>query len=84
MTRKAEPARIDARGLKCPWPVLRAARAMRQHEAVLLLANDPVALIDVLALAESNGWTVETRRGPHHDEYHLSRTAAQTAEDIIG
>ncbi len=40
----------DARGLKCPLPVLRAARAlraMREGEVLRLVATDPMAAIDL-------------------------------------
>ncbi|WP_264611242.1 sulfurtransferase TusA family protein [Sphingobium sp. B11D3B] len=77
MTKRSEPARIDARGLKCPWPVLRAARAMRDHDTVLLLADDPVAKIDVPALAQSNGWAIGVHEAESHVEYALSRAGAE-------
>lgn len=41
---------IDARGLKCPLPVLRLQKALRGLESgaeVTLLADDPMAVIDV-------------------------------------
>lgn len=41
---------IDACGLKCPLPVLRAARALRAMNAgavLTLLADDPVAVVDI-------------------------------------
>ncbi|MDE2042915.1 MAG: sulfurtransferase TusA family protein, partial [Alphaproteobacteria bacterium] len=34
---------VDARGLRCPWPVLRAAKAIRQssgHETIRVIADD--------------------------------------------
>lgn len=56
---------VDARGLKCPLPVLRAAKALREMrpgEVLLVLADDPVAVIDL----------------PHHcaqaGHHHLGRT----------
>ena len=65
---------MDARGLKCPWPVLRAARVMRECNAIQLLADDPVALIDVPALAKANGWSlVLLDQGSHHN-FQLSKT----------
>ncbi|MBN8831561.1 MAG: sulfurtransferase TusA family protein [Sphingomonadales bacterium] len=70
---RAEAFRVDTRGLKCPWPVLRAARAMREHADILLLSDDQVARTDVPALAAAQGWTVTLRQGPDHDEYRLSR-----------
>ncbi len=42
--------------MRCPWPVLRAARAMREHEAVLLHADDPIAGQEAKALADERGW----------------------------
>lgn len=41
---------IDAIGLLCPWPVLKAGkalRAMQPGQVLRLLATDPVAVIDV-------------------------------------
>ena len=41
---------LDARGLLCPLPVLKAARRMRALPAggvLRLLADDPAALVDV-------------------------------------
>jgi len=69
----ADPRRLDTRGLKCPWPVLRAARAMREADAILLLADDPVALTDVPALALANGWAITVREQADHAEYHLRK-----------
>jgi tRNA 2-thiouridine synthesizing protein A len=50
------PLTVDARGLRCPWPVLRAARAMRQGDHVVLLTDDPIALKDVPEMAKARGW----------------------------
>ena len=55
--------RVDARGMRCPWPALRLARAMREAAKVTLLADDPKAESEVKALAEIRGWTVEVEQG---------------------
>lgn len=47
--------------MRCPWPALRLARAMRQagkDAAVRLLADDANAGREVAALGEAHGWTV--------------------------
>lgn len=49
---------VDARGMRCPWPALRLARAMREAADVLLLADDPQAGREVAALAGERGWTL--------------------------
>ena len=49
---------LDARGLNCPLPVLRARKALRglAPGAVLrLLATDPGAVRDVAAMCEATG-----------------------------
>ncbi|HEX7743500.1 MAG TPA: sulfurtransferase TusA family protein [Sphingobium sp.] len=51
-----EPIHIDARGMKCPWPALRAARAMRSAQCVTIDADDPIASRELAALAEQQGW----------------------------
>ena len=50
---------VDARGMRCPWPALRLARAMRNAADVLLIADDPQAGREVAALATEHGWLVE-------------------------
>jgi len=49
---------VDARGLRCPWPVLRLARAMRGANRVTILADDPQAPGEIAALATEQGWIV--------------------------
>lgn len=51
--------RIDARGMRCPWPVIRLARAMREGAVmVTILADDPIAPDEIAALATTRGWAV--------------------------
>ncbi|MQW97275.1 hypothetical protein GHK48_06145 [Sinorhizobium fredii] len=41
---------IDARGLRCPYPVAmmrKALAAMKRGESLVLLADDPLARLDV-------------------------------------
>ena len=48
---------VDARGLRCPWPALRLARAVRQGaRTVRLRADDPAAPEEIAALAAERGW----------------------------
>lgn len=52
---------IDARGLKCPLPVLRAEKALEQAEPggrLTLLATDPVARIDIVHYCRQHGHAV--------------------------
>jgi tRNA 2-thiouridine synthesizing protein A len=49
---------LDARGLSCPVPLLKARRAlaaMAAGEALEVLATDPEAPIDLAALAADGG-----------------------------
>ena len=52
---------IDVRGLKCPLPVLKAARRMAPHPPgtrFLVLATDPMAAIDVPHMCRQEGFDV--------------------------
>jgi len=50
---------IDARGMRCPWPAIRAARALRDAGAPLeILADDPAAEGELSRLAEAFGVTL--------------------------
>lgn len=59
MTIDAPTLVVDARGMRCPWPALRLARAMRGAADVTLLADDPQAGREVAALAAEHGWRVD-------------------------
>ncbi len=51
--------RVDARGLLCPWPALRLARAARELGGagrIEILADDPVAPRELRLLCEERGW----------------------------
>jgi len=57
----SEPVVVDARGHRCPVPTLRLRRALEAVSAgqqVLLIADDPLARIDVPHFAISAGATV--------------------------
>jgi tRNA 2-thiouridine synthesizing protein A len=49
---------VDARGMRCPWPVLRLARAMRDADTATILADDPAAPAEIAALADAHGWAI--------------------------
>lgn len=52
---------VDARGLLCPWPALRLARAAREMGGtgeVRILADDPVAPAELARLCEERAWTI--------------------------
>lgn len=51
-----DPVAVNARGMKCPWPALRAARAMREARAIVIEADDPIAPAELAALAQQNQW----------------------------
>jgi len=60
-------ATLDARGLKCPLPVLKARRALKDlppGEALEVLATDPAAPKDFQAFAREAGLTLETLEAP--------------------
>jgi tRNA 2-thiouridine synthesizing protein A len=58
MTSDTAAVVVDARGMRCPWPALRLARAMREATEVRLLADDPQAGREVAALAAEHGWRI--------------------------
>ncbi len=60
---------MDARGLRCPAPILAAARALRSLPAGAVLqlsATDPAIAQDLPAFCEAAGHTLVewTQRGP--------------------
>jgi tRNA 2-thiouridine synthesizing protein A len=56
--------------LRCPWPALRVARAIREAgegAIILAVADDPVAPREITAVAAERGWSATaeiTQIGP--------------------
>ena len=52
---------LDLRGLRCPWPALRLARALRSGAPLPLrvIADDPAAPAEMRAVAEARGLLLE-------------------------
>ena len=66
----SEPRLVDARGLLCPWPALRLARAAREMGGagrVRILADDPVAPAELARLCEERGWRLAAGEPPVFD-----------------
>ncbi len=58
------PRLVDARGLRCPWPVLRLDRALRDGAAVVdLLSDDANAAGEVTAYATERGYILTATDG---------------------
>ncbi|WP_268795047.1 MULTISPECIES: sulfurtransferase TusA family protein [unclassified Sphingomonas] len=48
--------RIDARGMRCPWPAIRLARALRDGASVVeIAADDPRAAGELASAATAVG-----------------------------
>ncbi|MGB0844799.1 MAG: sulfurtransferase TusA family protein [Alphaproteobacteria bacterium] len=73
MSATKHTAELDARGLKCPLPVLRARRAMKPlatGDVLLMLATDLAAAQDVPAFCETTGHVLKK-----HDSTELEGEA---------
>lgn len=68
---------VDARGLRCPVPVIRLGAALRNlapGALVRLLATDPAARSDVAAFCRMRGHElVEAADEPEHTAYLVRR-----------
>jgi tRNA 2-thiouridine synthesizing protein A len=62
---QGEPLVVDARGHRCPVPTLRLRRALTraaEGQVVRLLADDPMAKIDVPHFASAEGFRLLSSR----------------------
>ncbi|NDV01045.1 sulfurtransferase TusA family protein [Pseudoroseicyclus tamaricis] len=64
-----EPVEIDARGLRCPLPVLRLRKVLQtlpEGGTARLIADDPMAVLDVPHFAQEAGHEIiEMTRQPN-------------------
>ena len=70
---------LDARGLACPLPLTMAKRRMAElspGEALVVLATDPEAPIDLAAWAARDGHGYEERPRDGFTEFRLTRGGA--------
>ncbi|MBE7731721.1 sulfurtransferase TusA family protein [Devosia sp. CC-YST696] len=63
-----EPEIIDARGLKCPLPVLKLEKrlvSLAQGAVLIVLATDPMAKVDIPLHCRQNGhdYTLDDAEG---------------------
>lgn len=66
----------DARGLKCPMPLVMAKTAMETlppDQDLLVMATDPEAAIDLAAWAHEQGLALSEREAGGWTEFVLSR-----------
>jgi tRNA 2-thiouridine synthesizing protein A len=81
----SEPVVVDARGLRCPAPVIRLARAAAgaaPGTELTVLATDPAAAHDVPAWARMRGHTMV--RASHADGVHSLTVRIQGAGNDEG
>ncbi|KGN33172.1 preprotein translocase subunit TatB [Knoellia sinensis KCTC 19936] len=72
MTAPAPDVDVDARGLKCPLPVIQLAKVARNRppgSTLRVLADDPAAESDIPAWARMRGHTVTLDRQGEHTAY---------------
>ncbi|HEX8401006.1 MAG TPA: sulfurtransferase TusA family protein [Allosphingosinicella sp.] len=73
----SEPLLVDARGLRCPWPVIRLGRAAREMNGpgrIRILADDPIAPGEIAALCAERGWACAVDpEVPHAYEIAISQ-----------
>jgi tRNA 2-thiouridine synthesizing protein A len=70
---------LDARGLHCPLPLIRARRelaGMAAGETLVVLATDPEAPIDLAALAADEGHSIVRERAESAWRITLTKGAA--------
>ncbi|WP_248305171.1 sulfurtransferase TusA family protein [Devosia sp. 1566] len=71
-----EPTLIDARGLKCPLPVLQTEKRLAQLPAgarLVVLATDPMARIDIPLYCRQNGHDCAVTDAGDHLRFELVR-----------
>lgn len=74
-------ATLDARGLNCPLPVLRARKAiagLASGDVLTVLATDPGTIKDFQAFAEATGHLLLEQREVASEFHHRIQKAGRT------
>ncbi len=67
---------IDARGLACPEPVIRARKAMQETEHVVIAVDSETARENVSHMAQKAGWQVDVTADEGEYQIELTKRAA--------
>ena len=78
---------LDLRGLKCPLPALLAKKALARLSpgaALTVLADDPLAAVDIPHMCHSEGHAVDsvTSRGSY-SEFALRARSCSAKSDLV-
>ncbi len=68
---------LDLRGMRCPWPAIRVARAIREAgegAVIVAVADDPIAPREIAAVATECGWVISDTETAIGRAFRLSRT----------
>lgn len=76
--------KIDARGLRCPWPAIRLARALRETSgAIEIIADDPSADRELTAVATAAGASISSLPYDLSSIYHVLPQASSTDHLLV-
>jgi tRNA 2-thiouridine synthesizing protein A len=73
---EAAPFKLDLKGLKCPLPVLKTRRKMRDLQSGNLLeveTTDPLASIDIPHMCNEDGYELVSSHPHKHGHHFLIR-----------
>ena len=81
-TENPPPARLDATGLNCPMPLLKAKKALNELDAgerLEVLATDPGSVRDFKVFSEQSGHALLVSREEDGRYYYLLEKASARA-----
>jgi tRNA 2-thiouridine synthesizing protein A len=73
-------ATLDARGLRCPIPLVKTKLRMEEldeGDELMVMATDPEAGIDLAAWAADEGHELREQAGASWTEFHLRKGSSQ-------
>lgn len=71
---------VDARGLACPQPVIQTRNALQNHDTVTTIVDNDTSQQNVTKMAQKMGATVQAETKTDGIYLHISKSAAQTAD----
>lgn len=73
---------IDARGLECPEPAIQTGKALRDHDTIIVIVDNPASVQNIQGAVMKRGFAVEVEQEGDDFHLHIVRKEGATTDGL--